>query len=181
MVGSDKVINGFCLGMHEMGVVGIARQQGGSSAGERNKHGQPAVIKIASGPPALYQLAKRKAKSCGSRPHQQIAFSQKDSRQPRGAWSKRLIGDNPGALEQMREVKGPVKMIPVPMRENDRRLLPPIDVEIPRKSVTIEGYRKTNIEMQDGAAGIVAECDETGLTDVPHEHGCRPYDALEDC
>ena len=156
VVGSDKMINGFCLGVHEMGVVGIARQQGGSSAGERNKHGQPAVIKIAGGPPALHQLAKRKAESGGGRPHQQIAVSRKNSRQPRGARSQRLIGHNPGAFEQMREVKGPVKMIPVPMRENDRRFLASLDIEIGRKGVAIERDRKSDIEMQDGAAAAVA-------------------------
>jgi hypothetical protein len=150
------VIYSFRLGVHEMDIVRIACQQRGSSTCERNKYRQPAVIKIAGRPPALQQLAKRKADSCGIRSHQQIAFSQKDSRQPRGARSKRLIGDDPGALEQMGEVKGPVKMIPVPMRENDRWFLRPIDVEIGRKSVTIEGYRKSNIEMQNGAAGTVS-------------------------
>ena len=57
----------------------------------------------------------------------------------------------------MRKVKGAVKMIPIPMREDDWRLLASLDVEIGRKGVAIERNRKSNIEVQNGPAEIHRE------------------------
>jgi hypothetical protein len=57
----------------------------------------------------------------------------------------------------MRELKGCVKVIPIPVREDDWRLLAFFDVEIGRKGVAIEGDRRADVEVQNGAPAIVTK------------------------
>lgn len=156
MMCSDKVIHVFRLSMHEVRIVCVAGQQNGSSADKRDENRQPAVVEIAGKPLALDQLAKRKVTSCVGRSHQQITLSRKNPRQSRGARPQPLIGNNPGTIEQMRKVKGAVKMIPIPMREDDWRLLASLNVKVGRKGMAIERNRESNIEVQNGPAGIIA-------------------------
>ncbi len=80
----------------------------------------------------------------------------------------------------MRKVKGGVKMIPIPMREDDRRLLTSLDIENGRKGVSIEGDRKSDIEVQNGAAGIIAKRDEIRLAHVSDQDRRGLRNTLED-
>lgn len=157
MMGGEKMIHVLRLGVREMRIVCVASQQSGSSAGEHDEDRQPAVVEITGKPLALDQFAKRKVESCLGRSHEQITLSCKNPRQTRGAGPQPLIGNNPGTIEEMREVKGAVKMIPIPMREDDWRLLASLDVKIGRKAVAIERNRKPDIEVQNGPAGIIAK------------------------
>ncbi|MET4312699.1 hypothetical protein [Bradyrhizobium sp. RT4b] len=156
MMSCDEVIYLRGIGMHEVRIVRVSGQQGRPSASEGGKDGQSAIIEIAGRASTPYQFTKWKADSCVGGAYEQIALLGEYSRQSRRARPQPLIGNNPATFKQMREVEGTVKMIPIPMRENDRRRLASIDVEIGGECMAIEGDRKSDIEVQNGAAAIIA-------------------------
>lgn len=100
--------------------------------------------------------------------------------QTRGTRSQPLIGDNPVAVEQMREEERTMKMVPIPMREHDRGFLCSIDNESGWKGVAIERDRKSDIEVQNCAAAIIAQRNEICLTNIPNQDGCCLRKVSED-